>query len=62
MSDQATLSPIDEFKTRIRGSVLTADDSDYDAARAVQNGLIDRKPALIVRWARPTDGSTGCCK
>ena len=36
------------------GSVLSPQDTGYDAARAVHNGLVDRSPALIVR-ARTTD-------
>jgi len=39
---------------RISGPVLTPQDPRYDEARAVHNGLIDRRPALIVR-ARSTD-------
>jgi FAD/FMN-containing dehydrogenase len=39
---------------RISGSVLDPLDADYDTARAVYNGLVDRKPALIVR-CRTTD-------
>jgi FAD/FMN-containing dehydrogenase len=34
---------------RISGSVLGPQDAGYDAARAVHNGLVDRRPALIVR-------------
>jgi FAD/FMN-containing dehydrogenase len=33
----------------ISGSILGPQDLGYDAARAVHNGLIDRRPALIVR-------------
>jgi FAD/FMN-containing dehydrogenase len=33
----------------IAGSVLGPEHAGYDAARAVHNGLIDRRPALIVR-------------
>jgi FAD/FMN-containing dehydrogenase len=40
---------LDELRARIAGSVLAADDERYDAARAVHNGLIDRRPALIIR-------------
>ena len=40
---------IAELRREITGSVLDPDDGRYDAARAVHNGLIDRRPALIVR-------------
>ena len=39
---------------RISGSVLTSGEAGYEAARAVHNGLVDRRPALIVR-CRTTD-------
>ena len=32
-----------------RGELLAAGDAGYDAARAVHNGLIDKRPALIAR-------------
>jgi hypothetical protein len=38
----------------VSGSVLGPEDAGYDAARAVHNGLIDRRPALIVRCRRRT--------
>src|SRR5690242_17084068 len=40
---------LDELGSRVTGSVITPDHGTYDATRAVHNGLIDRKPALIVR-------------
>jgi FAD/FMN-containing dehydrogenase len=40
---------------QISGSVLGPEDPDYDAARAVHNGLIDRRPALIVRCLTTND-------
>jgi FAD/FMN-containing dehydrogenase len=43
-----------DLASRIAGSVIAPDDDGYDAARAVHNGLIDRRPALIVR-ARSAD-------
>jgi FAD/FMN-containing dehydrogenase len=39
----------DQLRGRVSGSVLAPDHAGYDAARAVHNGLVDRKPALIVR-------------
>ena len=43
---------------RISGPVLTPQDAGYDEARAVHNGLVDRRPALIVR-AGTTDDVVG---
>ena len=40
---------LDQLQGRVTGSVLAPDHADYDATRAVHNGLIDRRPALIVR-------------
>jgi FAD/FMN-containing dehydrogenase len=40
---------LDQLEGRVTGSVVAPDHADYDAARVVHNGLVDRKPALIVR-------------
>ncbi|MEP7307451.1 MAG: FAD-binding oxidoreductase [Acidobacteriota bacterium] len=40
---------IEAFKSGFSGQALTSGDSDYDQARAVWNGAIDRKPAVIAR-------------
>jgi FAD/FMN-containing dehydrogenase len=44
-----------ELAGKVSGSVLRAEDDGYDAARAVANGLIDRKPAAIVRCRTTAD-------
>jgi FAD/FMN-containing dehydrogenase len=49
---------VGDLSERITGSVLRPHDPGYDEARAVYNGLIDRKPALIVR-ARTADDVAG---
>jgi FAD/FMN-containing dehydrogenase len=56
-TEKATLDEgtIEEFRGRLRGPLLTAADSDYDEARAVRNGLIDRHPALIARCSGTAD-------
>jgi FAD/FMN-containing dehydrogenase len=40
---------LDQLEGRVVGSVLEPSHAGYDTARAVHNGLVDRKPALIVR-------------
>src|SRR5512132_1808716 len=42
-------SLLSDLAGRISGSVLAPGDAGYEAARAVHNGLVDRRPALIVR-------------
>jgi FAD/FMN-containing dehydrogenase len=39
----------DELKKSIKGRVLLPGDPDYDAARALFNGMIDRRPAAIAQ-------------
>src|SRR5712691_11085531 len=40
---------------QISGSLLGPQDAGYEAARAVHNGLVDRRPALIVRCRTASD-------
>ena len=46
---------VQEFRARLRGPVLGPDDDGYDAARAVFNVMIDRRPALIAQCAGSAD-------
>ena len=46
---------IAEFRGRLRGSLLTPDDADYEEARKVRNGMIDRYPAMIARCSGTAD-------
>jgi len=41
-----------------QGCVITPDSSEYEAARHVYNGMIDRRPDAIVRCANATDVQT----
>jgi FAD/FMN-containing dehydrogenase len=44
-----------ELRAGVRGALLRAGDEGYDAARRVWNGMIDRKPAGILRCAGAGD-------
>ena len=46
---------VEEFRSSLRGRLLRAVDDDYDAARKIWNGMIDRRPALIARCAGAAD-------
>src|SRR5271170_4487897 len=40
---------IEQLKAAIRGQLVQQEDPTYDAARRVYNGMIDKRPKLIVR-------------
>ena len=46
---------VTELAAEVSGPVLGPEDAGYDAARAVHNGLIDRRPAVIVRCRKTSD-------
>ena len=39
---------VEQFRGSLQGVLLTPDHGDYETARKVWNGMIDRHPALIV--------------
>jgi len=43
--DPATL------KASLRGALIGRDDADYDEARKLYNGMIDKRPLMIARCA-----------
>src|SRR5262245_37379995 len=53
MSTTLDDSLVSDLASRATGPVITPSDAGYDEARATYNGMIDRKPALIVK-ARST--------
>ena len=46
---------IDGLRSRVRGEVITPADAGYDDARKVYNGMIDKRPAAVVRCTGPAD-------
>ncbi len=46
---------VERLKAQLRGELLTPGEEGYDAARKVWNGMIDKRPALIVRCAGAGD-------
>jgi FAD/FMN-containing dehydrogenase len=53
--DELDPAVIDEFIAKIHGTSIRPGDHAYDDARAVRNGLIDRRPALIARASGVAD-------
>ncbi len=48
-------SVISEFAAALHGRLVTPEDSDYDSARSVWNGMIDRRPRMIAQCADTAD-------
>jgi FAD/FMN-containing dehydrogenase len=46
---------LDSLREQVRGQVITPGDADYDAARTVHNGMIDKRPAAVVRVSQVAD-------
>ncbi len=46
---------LEALRSRLRGRLITPDDSDYDEARAVYNAMIDRRPRAIARCSNAAD-------
>ncbi|HXY02649.1 MAG TPA: FAD-binding oxidoreductase [Terriglobales bacterium] len=49
------MQSIDQLKSSVRGELIAPNDAGYDAARKVYNGMIDKRPRLIVRCVDAAD-------
>ena len=50
-----TKEQIDAFVASIRGDVVRPGDDSYDDARAIYNGMIDKKPSMIIQVSNVAD-------
>lgn len=56
MSEQTiSQDPMAEFRSTLQGRVILPVDPEYESARRIWNGMIDRRPAVIVQAAAITD-------
>ncbi len=56
MTSRQTTGPgVEKLNESLRGNVVVPGDADYDEARAVYNGMIDRRPAAVARCASVED-------
>lgn len=46
---------VDQLREQVRAPVITADDPGYDEARAVHNGMFDKRPKVVVRAEQVAD-------
>jgi len=46
---------LQQLRERVRGEIVAPGDDSYDEARAVHNGMSDRRPAAVIRVANAGD-------
>jgi FAD/FMN-containing dehydrogenase len=46
---------IDRLLSKVRGEVIAPPDAEYEEARKVYNGMIDKHPAAVIRCSGPSD-------
>ncbi len=54
-SAQLKANDLETLSTGVRGGVVTPESADYDTARKVWNGMVERRPAVIARCVGPQD-------
>lgn len=52
---QVGAAELDGFRAQISGGVIAVDHPDYEEARKLWNGMVDRRPALIARCRSEAD-------
>ena len=46
---------IEQLRSRVRGAIVQPDGESYDSVRRLYNGMIDKRPAVIVRCVDVAD-------
>lgn len=64
MADTTVQGPVTgvnvgQLREQVRGRVITADDEGYDEARAVHNGMFDKRPLAVLRAEQVADVIAG---
>src|SRR4051794_301179 len=54
-TEATNLFDVERFRRRLRGQLVLPIDREYEGARRVWNGIVDKKPALIADCAGPED-------
>ncbi len=55
MAISDTVLDIEELRSAFRGELVLPDHAEYESARSVWNGSIDRRPAVVARCSGPAD-------
>ncbi len=50
-----SVKTITDLRSQVRGEVIAPGDADYEEARKVHNGMIDKRPAAVIRVANAGD-------
>ena len=50
---------VESLREQVRGRVITAADDDYHEARAVHNGMFDKRPLAVLRAEQVADVIAG---
>ena len=54
-----TAGAVQTLREQVRGRVVTSEDEDYDEARAVHNGMFDRRPLAVLKAEQVGDVLAG---
>jgi FAD/FMN-containing dehydrogenase len=52
---EVNMPVLDRLRDRLRGTLITPDSPEYDSARQLWNGMIDKRPAAIARCSGVAD-------